>query len=120
MRNIVKDRSEYGKALSDAVEEIIRANPTDSWGRIHLRWDVGGGGHAIAWEKDSNGLVSYIDAQSNSVIKLEDYTMDTDMLYAVVVVRTDNLNLNEGVLDYVVEHKDGEDNLSEYKDYTKR
>ena len=119
IRSIVEDRSIYGKAIAEAVDDVIRVNPPDSWGRIHLAWELGGG-HAIAWEKDSNGQISYIDAQNNCIIKLEEYTMDTDMLYSVNIVRTDNLNLNEGVLDYVVEHKDGEDNLSEYKDYAKR
>lgn len=86
-----------GKAIAESVLKSIDSFPNNSWGRIGMNWE-GGGGHSISWEKGSDGTIKIVDAQHNTVIDLADYAKDYAMLNSVNIARTDNLQLKEPAL----------------------
>lgn len=118
IKKIVKDKELYGKAIASSIENTIEAYPNNSWGRIGLFWDDFNGGHSIAWEKDANGEISFIDAQTNHKVDITNYASCTEVYASVHIQRTDNLQIKKSVLDYVTDHVDGQDNQSVYIDDT--
>ena len=112
------DKTVYGAAMAESIENTINTYPNDSWGRIGLHWNNFQGGHSIIWEKDSSGKISFVDAQTNHKINIAQYAAGTEMYTSIQVQRTDNLQIKKSVLDYVTDHVDGEDNPVAYVDDT--
>lgn len=83
-----------GDQLENAIKTV---SPNESRGNIMVAWD-GGGGHSMAYEVDSDGEVTIRCCQTNTVIDSDDLVKYVTDAY---FVRTDNLELQEGVLDYV-------------------
>lgn len=82
----------------DTIRNGIESNnPPNSRGNLMVYWE-GGGGHSMVYETDSRGNVTVRDCQTNQKI-------DIDRLAKQVIdvnyVRTDNLELQEGVLETI-------------------
>ena len=84
--------------LSKAVEKELNTEPDGSRGVAMLEW-VGGGGHAVAYEREGNNTLFY-DAQSGQKVKISDYV---DKCQSFTYYRTDNLEPNYDQVRKVVE-----------------
>lgn len=82
------------------IEAELKTYPANSRGNLMVRW-VGGGGHSMIWETDVHGQLTIRDAQTNKVVFLKEI-----LPYCTLVecVRTDNLELKEGILATVEEN----------------
>lgn len=118
IKRAVNDKNVYGAAMAESINKTIEAYPNNSWGRIGIHYEGFQGGHSIVWEKDANGKIHYIDAQTNHTVNIATYASFTEKMSALQVQRTDNLQIKEQVLDYVTEHKEGSDNPLIYIDDT--
>ncbi len=85
----------------DLVSEIENNNPPNSRGNLVVSWRMGGG-HSMIWETDSNGKCRILDAQVQTV---HDPNYIIDNIRDASYVRTDNLELKEGILDAVTPRK---------------
>lgn len=82
---------------STIVKAIEKNNPPNSRGELGVYWN-GGGGHSLIYETDHSGKVTIRDAQTNSVVS-PDYLAAN--VRSVEFCRTDNLELNEGILETI-------------------
>lgn len=96
----IKNNAQFGECMAKNLTKRIDRFPENSWGRISVQWKDGGG-HSFQWEKDSNGKLTFVDAQTNQTVNIQEYMSDASPFYPVSVMRTDNLELTEKVLDYV-------------------
>jgi hypothetical protein len=88
------------KAVSTIEKELTKQGD-GARGHFMLYW-TNGGGHDVIYEVKNNN-VTIRDCQTNEVLKLKDY-----MQYAntVAYFRTDNIDVNENVLDKVRKNRD--------------
>lgn len=93
-------RPDFGYDGSDIESVLIEASGPDSRGNLIVSWE-GGGGHSMVYEVDSNGNVTIRDCQINEVVNIN---LLADNITELYTVRTDNLELKEGVLDIVNEN----------------
>lgn len=101
--NLVSGNADSSAGLINeyyTIEQELKMYPANSRGNLMVRW-VGGGGHSMIWETDTHGRVTIRDAQTNKVVFLKEI-----LPYCTLVecVRTDNLELKEGILATVEEN----------------
>jgi hypothetical protein len=104
-----------GIAIATAMSKEIDKFPDNSWGRIGMTWE-NGGGHSIAWEKDVDGTIRFIDAQHNKVIDMSDYAAKYSLTNAINIERTDNLQIKEPALWFTKNTKESNANDEDFKD----
>lgn len=118
LKNVYKDPKVYKIKSSDntfKVEKALKTQTPGSRGELDVEWK-GGGGHSLAYEVQKNGNVVILDTQtktyysdsplSNSTVGDSNYKSISDLessIQKATFFRTDNLELNEGVLGYFVE-----------------
>ena len=85
------------------LEDALSSYPPNSRGYLGVDWKDVDTGHSMIWETDSNGKVRILDAQSD----LQDVSMDSlsKHAYNVVFFRTDNLELDESILEVFDENE---------------
>lgn len=90
----IKNNAQFGECMAKNLIKRIDRFPENSWGRIGVQWNDGGG-HSFQWEKDSNGKLTFVDAQTNQTVDVQEYMSDVSPFYPVSVMRTDHLELTE-------------------------
>lgn len=106
-KNILSDDARFGELMASDLESKLNKMPNDSWGRVSIQWKESSGGHSFVWEKDKNGKLIFIDAQTDEKVDLKDYAADASRALSLVAYRTDNLKLKENVLDYIADNHGG-------------
>ena len=77
------------KALTKELEQELAKEPDNSRGYLCLTWS-GGGGHAMAYEREGNKTYIY-DAQTGNKLELSEYV---DNAKDAIYFRTDNIDVN--------------------------
>ena len=99
----VKTKSNYSgkeKAAAKEIEKEILKNGNGSRGQYIVNWS-GGGAHSMVWEVENNEVIIR-DCQTNKTHTVEEITERTkDTVY----FRTDNLDLEEEILNSVKNKK---------------
>lgn len=93
-------------------EAIAKSSPPGSRGNIAVNWKSANYGHSMAYEVDRDGTVRIVDAQTTDVYadSSEDGISGSfvfseenleSRINSVYIMRTDNLQVTEDILDYV-------------------
>ena len=96
VHKLLMDKKARGEAVGSQLTSAVDKYPNNTWGRVGIAWDSGGG-HSFVWEKDYDGTVRFLDAQTNKEVDIADYAEGASLYDTVEVIRTDNLQVKETV-----------------------
>lgn len=110
-----------------AIRKEIQKNPPGSRGDLSVQW-FPTGGHSMVWEVDSKGKAHVYDSQTSGKGTRIEYDIDemskhvahqaedpSGKKYYTQVVRTDNLELNEGITKICKNTSDRKKGVSDKK-----
>lgn len=95
-----KGTQDWTKEANSAMQQATKSFPNNSRGMVNVYWSAGGG-HSIVWEKDENGKMSFYDTQVNKPVEYSTIIKDIDIGAPMQFIRTDDLKLNQSVLQRV-------------------
>ena len=96
LEEILLDKKKRGKAIGDELTKAVETYPNNSWGRVGIAWQKGGG-HSFVWEKDVDGTVRFVDAQTNKEVDISEFGAKASLYDTVDLIRTDNLTMKSDV-----------------------
>jgi hypothetical protein len=108
LEEILLDKKKRGKAIGDALTKAVDSYPNNSWGRVGIAWQKGGG-HSFVWEKDVDGTVRFIDAQKNREVDISEFGAKASLYDTVDLIRTDNLTMKSDVNQFANARKKDKD-----------
>ena len=65
-----RGRDAFGRKYVNNAYQSFQKYPNNSRGNLLVSWTLGGG-HSVAWEKDSSGQLTIIDGQNGKIYKTE-------------------------------------------------